>query len=108
MLGVAHGYVVSTLRVKPGSWLEGKTLREARLRDEGVVVLGIYRRRGDRIVYIGAPRPATRLLAGDELVVYGPEEAIASLATRETGPLGDREHAAMVERQRMREEAQRS
>ena len=108
LLGVARGYVVSTLRVTPDSWLAGKTLREARLREEGIVVLGIYRRVNGKIVYIGAPRPDTRILPGDELVVYGPEEAIADLATRLRGPDGDRRHEEMVERQRQREAVERA
>ncbi len=103
LLGIAHGYIVSTLRVTPKSWLAGKSLRESRLRDEGICVLGIYRRTRDgRIVYIGAPHPDTIIDEGDELVVYGPEEAIANLARRIAGPEGDLEHARMVEAQRMR------
>ena len=103
LLGIARGYIVSTFKVLPGTWLAGKTLREARLRDEGIVVLGIYRRINGRIHYIGAPRPDTRILPGDELVVYGPEEAIASLAKRAPGARGDMEHEEMVEKQKARE-----
>ena len=108
LLGIARGYIVSSLRVSHNSWLAGKTLREARLREEGVVVLGIYRRtRRGEIVYLGAPRPDTRILPGDELIVYGPEEVVASLSKRLRGPAGDREHARMVEKQKIRLEQEK-
>ena len=106
LLGVGHGYTVATFRVQPGSWLEGKTLAEARLDREGVVVLGIYRRVGDRVVFIGVPRGDTRIQVGDELIVYGHEEAVASLSRRLAGPEGDREHEVMSERHRARQEAE--
>jgi len=104
LLGIAHGYMVSSFKVSEESWLAGKTLRETRLRDEGVVVLGIYRRKDGKLVYVGAPGPETRILPGDELIVYGPEEVIASLARRIAGPLGDLEHAEMVWRQQTRKQ----
>ena len=107
LLGIARGYIVSTIRVGPESWLAGKTIGEAHLREEGIVVLGIYRHLGDRVIYIGAPKPDTKILPGDELVVYGPEEAIADLATRLRGPDGDARHRAMIERQRLREEQEK-
>ncbi len=109
LLGVAQGYMVSTLKVSPDSWMTGKTLREMRLRDEGIVVLGIYRTTKDgKMVYIGAPRPDTVILPGDELVLYGPEEAIASLSRRIKGPRGDLEHLEMVRKQIERERKERA
>lgn len=103
LLGIARGYIVSSFRVSEGSWLAGKTLREAGLREEGAVVLGIYRRGRDGVMrYIGAPRPDTRILAGDELIVYGPEEVISRLSRRLQGIEGDREHEEMVAEQARR------
>lgn len=103
LLGVGHGYTVSSMRVRKGSWLAGRSLGELRLKDEGVLVLGIYRRLpGGRIVFLGAPGPGTVIQEGDELILYGPEEAIASLSTRLAGPQGDREHEEMARRHRER------
>ncbi len=99
LLGIAHGYMISSFKVGEESWLAGKTLRETRLRDEGIVVLGIYREQDGKLSYIGAPGPDTRILPGDELIVYGHEEAIASVSRRIAGPLGDLEHAQMVWKQ---------
>ena len=107
LLGVGHGYTVASFRVSEDSWLAYKTLGEARLRDEGVVVLGIYRRHGKgEVAYLGAPGPDTLILPGDELIVYGHEEAIANLSTRLRGVLGDMDHVEMVERHRARKRAE--
>ncbi len=103
LLGVGHGYAVSTIKVREGSWLAGRRLRELRLKDEGVIVLGIYRRTPEgAIVFIGAPGPDTVILPGDEIILYGHEEAIASLSRRLAGPEGDREHELMARRHRAR------
>lgn len=110
LLGVGHGYTVASFKVSPDSWLAGKTLRETRLRDEGVVVLGIYRRtRKGEIMYLGAPGPETTIREGDELVVYGHEDTIANLSKRLRGVIGDEEHIRMIHAHRTRrriEEAQ--
>lgn len=103
LLGIARGYMISTFRVGPRSWLANKTLREMKLRDEGIVVLGIYREADGKSLYLGAPKPDTVILPGDELVVYGPEDAIANLSRRLKGIRGDIEHMAMVERHKRRE-----
>jgi uncharacterized protein with PhoU and TrkA domain len=103
LLGIAKGYTVSTFKVSEQSWLAYKTLREARLREEGVIVLGIYRPINGKHVYIGAPKPDTKILPGDELVVYGPEDVIADLATRVKGPAGDWRHMIAIEKQKLRE-----
>ncbi len=103
LLGVGHGYMVSSIRVSKNSWLAGKTLREMRLKDEGIIVMAIYRRLPDgRTLYIGAPGPETRILPGDEIIVYGHEDAIRSLSKRIAGPEGDREHKRMIEAHKAR------
>ncbi|MEB2837016.1 MAG: TrkA C-terminal domain-containing protein [Desulfurococcales archaeon] len=108
LLGVGHGYIVSSFQVSPGSWLAGRRLRELRLKDEGAIVLGIYRRGEDgSIRYIGAPGPDEVILPGDEVIIYGHEEVVASLSRRLAGPIGDVEHEEMVERQRARVAAER-
>jgi hypothetical protein len=106
LLGLSRGYAISIIRVRPGCWLDGRSLRELRLRDEGVIVLGVYRSTGRGEVYIGAPRPDFVLRAGDRLVCYGPEEVLRELPERVRGPEGDLEHALAVARQRIREEAE--
>lgn len=95
LLHIGDEYAVAEVDARDGDWLTGRALGELRLRDEGVVVLGI-RRRGGR--YLGVPRPTTLVEPGDRLVLYGSEHALPELATREPGPAGDRAHAEAVER----------
>lgn len=97
LLGLGKGYSIAKLVVKAGGWLEGKKLRELRLSEEGVLVLAIYRKVGEREVFIGAPRGDTELRAGDTLICYGPEEILQDLRTRLKGPIGDLKHEQAVE-----------
>ncbi|BEP18091.1 TrkA C-terminal domain-containing protein [Pyrofollis japonicus] len=103
VLGLSKGYTISIIRVKPGSWLDGKSLREAKLRDEGVVVLGVYRQTPQGEIFIGAPRPDFKIRGGDRLVCYGPEDVLEGLPERIKGPRGDLEHAIAVARQKIKE-----
>jgi hypothetical protein len=73
LLRAQHGYGVAECVLEPGHPLVGKTLAEVKLRNQGVVVLGIARvgLNDEPGVYIGAPHGEAMLLAGDVLTVYG-------------------------------------
>lgn len=62
LLDLSGDYGIGELKVHPEDWVVGRLLRQLRLRDEGVVVLGI--RRGS--CYIGVPGPDAEI-AGDTL-----------------------------------------
>ncbi|MCG8591097.1 MAG: TrkA C-terminal domain-containing protein [Proteobacteria bacterium] len=96
LLHVREDYGVSELRIGAGDWLDGRTLREARLSREGVLILGIECPGGE---FIGAPPPDTLLRAGDRLILYGRAARVAEIDRRGIGDLGDREHAAAMEEQ---------
>ncbi len=102
LLQVGRGYTIALLKVSQGNWLAGKTLGEAGLIDEGILVLGVYRRVNGKVVYHGAPGPRFRVEPGDELIIYGHETAVASLAGRPRGAEGDRRHREIVEAHRAR------
>jgi len=109
LLGITHGYSISQIKVKRNSWLANKTLRELELDKEGILVLGIYRKSGDKEVYIGAPRGDTQIKPGDILICYGPENVLMNLSKRLKGEKGDREHEKAVkeaELRRLEEELQ--
>lgn len=93
LLQLGSGYSVCRMAVEAGNWVEGKTLGEVRLGDEGVQVLGIRRATGD---YVGAPIGTTQFRAGDNLVVYGKTEHVAELDHRRAGTGGDKEHIERV------------
>ncbi|MCD6324259.1 MAG: TrkA C-terminal domain-containing protein [Desulfurococcales archaeon] len=108
LLGLSKGYSISLVKVKPGSWLEGRTLRELRLRDEGVLVLAVYKRSGKEEVYLGVPSLDLRLEAGDTLVCYGPSEVLSNLPERIKGVKGELEHARAMAKQALREQEERA
>jgi NhaP-type Na+/H+ and K+/H+ antiporter len=95
LLELEGDYEVSELQVEAGDWLAGKTLGELKLRDEGVIVLGIHRGRD----YIGTPNGRAHVCPDDRLILYGREERLIEL-DRRTAADGDAAHAGAVAEQR--------
>lgn len=104
LLRLAGDYAIEELAVSEGHWLAGRTLGEARLRDEGVVVLGIVRGDGH---YLGVPGSSTRLLEGDVLLLYGADAVVERLDHRPAGLAGDRDHDDAVGQYAIRATAER-
>jgi len=80
MLRMHAGFTVCEVAITPGSYLAGRTLAEAKLGSQGVVVLGISRRNspgGEQ--YLGTPHGSTEVLAGDVLTIYGKPDRISEL-----------------------------
>lgn len=106
LLHLTGEYRVTELHVEAGDWMADGTLGELRLRDEGIVVLGIQRADG---CFVGAPDGETRLVGGDTLIVYGRIPKLAALDQRRRGSRGDIEHHEAVAEQEAvvaREEAE--
>ena len=97
MLHVSGEYEVKEMMARPGGWLAGRRLGELRLRDEGVIVLGIARVDGS---YVGVPVKDTEIRPGDTLILYGRASSFEDLTRRDPGRGGDEAHAQAVERQR--------
>jgi TrkA-C domain len=97
LLQLSSGYRVGELEVETDDWLAHRTLDEMRLRDEGVVVLGIHRPDAS---YVGVPAPSTRIDPGDTLVLYGHERRLDELDRRKQGTAGDEAHDAALEARR--------
>jgi K+/H+ antiporter YhaU regulatory subunit KhtT len=89
LLALEGEWAVSELAVEPDDWLAGRTLRELKLRDEGVAVLGIHRRDG---AYVGVPRGDALIEPGDLLVLYSTEARLEELDARKRGAQGDAAH----------------
>jgi K+/H+ antiporter YhaU regulatory subunit KhtT len=105
LIHLAEDYRLVELQVAPGDWLAGKTLGEARLLDEGIVVLGIERVNG---TYLGIPKDDVVIEPEDNLIVYGRETELDELDDRRTGKVGDRRHArAVATQRRVREQEHR-
>ena len=89
MLDLSGEYAIAELQVQEGDWLAEQSLRAMRLRDEGIVVVGVQRRG----VYLGAPGPDTVIEPCDTLVLYGRRTRIAELDRRRRDASGDAAHA---------------
>jgi hypothetical protein len=97
-----HGdYAVTELAVEDGDWIAGRPLESLRLRDEGVVVLGIQRVDG---TFIGAPHGEDTARPGDTLVVYGRDGRVCELDARAGGAAGEDAHREAVREQRALED----
>jgi hypothetical protein len=97
LLHLREDYGVSDLRVQPGEWLAGRTLAEAGLSEEGILVLGIECPGGQ---FIGAPAQDTEIRERDRLLLYGRTPRIAEIDRR--GSDGEPSHqAAVAEQQRV-------
>lgn len=97
LLHLADGYVVVEIKVNEGDWVADKTLTEATLSAEGVLVLGIHRANKK---YVGSPNGKTVVRVGDVLSVYGPHPRLEELDLRKKGYEGDRAHKIAVETQK--------
>jgi len=104
LLHLKGKYQVTKIEVEEDNWLANKKLKELRLPDEGIAVLGIERR--DRI-YLGTPYGDTCIYPGDTLVVYGRKTALVELDVRPEGIEGDEAHqkAVVIQRQIQRQQS---
>ncbi len=107
LLGLSKGYSIGQFKVRRNSWLANKTLRDLRLNEEGVLVLGIHRKSQEKELFIGAPRGDVVIKPGDVIVCYGPDEVIKKLSHRIKGRRGDKEHEDAVEKEKIREMEER-
>ena len=105
LLHLAGEYKVSEMHVDPDSWLANQTLANLKLRDEGLLILGIERVSGE---FIGTPNGETRLEEGDNVIIYGRDSTIAELSQRHPGFYGEVEHYEEVSKaDRVREAEKR-
>jgi hypothetical protein len=105
LLHLSETYAVIEIGVRAGDWVAGRTLEQLRLRDEGVVILGITRADG---TYVGAPRFDTAIGVGDTILAYGRSPRLCELDDRPAGPQGDAAHEAAVTEQRALAERERT
>ncbi len=97
LLHLGGEYAVMELQVQSEDWLADHTLAELRLREEGVLVLGIQPADGQ---YVGAPTRNTRLHPGDTVILYGRDKTLAELDERDRQIGGKLAHLDAVAEQR--------
>jgi hypothetical protein len=101
LLHISDDFAVAEIEAREGDWLTGRELGQLRLREEGIIVLGLYRRSEE---YLGVPIGTTRIESGDRIVVYGEDDAVPALAERPAGPAGDTAHEEAVSTYRTKRE----
>jgi hypothetical protein len=105
LLHLHEDYGVSNLRVQAGEWSAGRTLEEAGLTQEGILVLGIECPGG---TFIGAPAQDTEIRELDSLILYGRTARIAEIDRRRSDGNGERSHIEAVEEQKLIASAERA
>lgn len=95
LLQIGGDYSIDEIEVDDDDWVEGRPLRDLRLNREGVVVLGVRRADGR---YLGVPRGATTIQAGDTVIVYGEAGQLDELRDRKEGASGDEAHERASDR----------
>jgi MFS family permease len=100
LLQLQNGYAVTEMIVDPGDWVENKTLLNAELSQEGILVLGIKQSDGN---YLGTPRATNVIKAGDTLILYGLIDHLNELDERD-GKTGEQAHKKAVEEYRTQSE----
>lgn len=96
LLQLADGYAVSEMVVESNHWIVGKELKDMRLADEGILILGIHRSPGG---FKGIPKANDVVATGDALIIYGQLENVRQLDRRKPGEAGDRDHRDQVKKQ---------
>lgn len=97
LLHLTESFAVGEIAVREGDWIAGGALEDLRLREEGVVVLGITLAEGS---WIGSPPFDLEIRPGDRVIAYGPAAGLKDLDHRPAGPEGDAAHEAAVEAHR--------
>jgi len=91
LLHIGEEYSVSRHRVDEDDWIVGKTLGEAGLVGEGLLVLGIECPAGS---FVGSPPADVEVRVGDDVIIYGLATRLAEMDSRTKGDDGDRAHDA--------------
>ena len=105
LLHLRDDYKVARFALESDHWLVGKTIADAQLIHEGMLVLGIECPLG---TFLGTPASDVAFHAGDTVVIYGQAERVAALecrseATAETEAIED-----AIETRKLREQLERS
>lgn len=104
LLHMHDDWSVAVIAVAKNSWLEGHSLGELRLGDEGVRVLGVECHDGQ---YLGVPDGSTVIEVGDELILYGHANQIRELKDRQEGDQAAHDRAKESHETEQEEESDR-
>ena len=89
LLCLNGNFILAEISVNKNDWLKNKTLADAKLDKEGVLVLGIRKISGE---YIGIPQPDTVFQVGDSITLYGHTKQLNAINKRSVGHKGEVSH----------------
>ncbi|BAO55966.1 TrkA C-terminal domain-containing protein [Nonlabens marinus] len=101
VLHLKSNYKISEAKVDADGWMCHKTLQELNLREEGITILGVYRK-GEE--YFGSPSGPFKLLPNDIVTIYGKADGIKSLYKRKKDFYAHLEHERFVAREESKRE----
>lgn len=99
VLQFKDNYKISEKQVNSNDWMANKSLKELRLRDEGITVLGVDRNHKE---YFGSPVSSFIIKPKDVITIYGKAEVIKNIYERQRDYSGEREHVDFVEKETIR------
>jgi hypothetical protein len=94
LLKLSENYTVTEIKVHEDDWLNRNRLKECKMHEEGIRVLGIYREDG---LYAGFPEGEAIIYAGDILILYARQNYSENLNGREKVIVGDHTHNKQVQ-----------
>jgi hypothetical protein len=97
LLRLSSDYSVMEVQIEENDWLAEQALKECKLRDEGISVLGIVRENGD---YVGVPKGSTKLHGGDTAILYGRVDDLHALDKRQNDVSGNQAHEEAADSQK--------
>lgn len=97
LLHLMGDYEISSFCVEEGHWAEHMSLKQLRLRNEGISVLGIVRSDGS---YLGVPNGDAVVETDDQLVLYGRKQSLQNFRQRKKGWHGEKQREKSVEKHR--------
>lgn len=97
LLHLSGEFRISEVPIEKRHWLCDKKLKNAKLKEEGMIVLGIVRHDG---TFLGTPDGETYIRDGDTLIIYGRAEVMNKLEKRLKGDEGNKEHKEMIHEQK--------
>jgi hypothetical protein len=105
LLRLSGEFRISEVPIAKKHWLCDKKLHNAKLKDEGMIVLGISRKDGN---FLGTPDGETYIREDDSLIIYGRASALNKLEKRLKGTRGNQEHKEMMSEQKTVEKKEKS
>ena len=104
LLNLTGEYEITVIKVKSEDWIENKKLKDLKLRQEGVNLIGIRRADGS---YIGTPEGSTEVRNKDQLILYGRENILKNLEKRKKNQQGEKDHQKAKAEQKEKQREQR-